>query len=83
MATAIKKSKTSPVVDAACSVVSVRREVIDVMELLTHIPQGGIGEQGATMAEIEAAESAGRCVEDDETYHVVQKAWWKLRLLLP
>lgn len=57
--------------------------LIDAMALLTQIPQGGIGDDGATMAEIEAAERNGRCVEDDAAYHVVQKAWLKLRSLMP
>ena len=57
--------------------------LIEAMELLTEIPQGGIGDAGSTMEEIEAAETDGRCVEGDATYHAVQKAWWKLRSLLP
>lgn len=50
-------------------------KVLDAMEVLAQISEGGIGEAGATMAEIEAAEHNGRCFEDNATYHVVQKAW--------
>ena len=52
------------------------------MQLLTEIHQHGIGEFGATITEINDAESCGRCVSDDATYHVVQKAWLVLDLLL-
>lgn len=57
--------------------------LIEAMELLTQIPQGGIGDGGSTMADIEAAEADGHCVENDAVYHVVQSAWLMLRTLLP
>lgn len=55
--------------------------VTDAMEVLRQIPTGGVGDNGSTMSEIQEAENCGHCVEDDATYHVVQKAWWILRRL--
>jgi hypothetical protein len=57
--------------------------LIDAMDLLTQIPQGAVGDGGATLKEIQDAEQNGRCVEDDATYHVVQSAWLKLREMMP
>ena len=61
---------------------TVNEQIADVMELLESIPQGGVGAEGASPAEIVAAENAGHSVEDDAVYHVVQKAWLMLREVL-
>jgi hypothetical protein len=52
--------------------------VARAMSLLEQIPQGGIGEHGATRQEIKQAELSGHVVCDDAAYHVVQSAWLML-----
>ena len=54
----------------------------DAMESLENMPMGAVGEGGATMEEIRAAETLGLIVEDDTCYHQAQKAWLFLREVL-
>ena len=54
----------------------------DAMDALENMPMGGIGENGATMHDIEVAEEAGCCMEKDAAYHQAQKAWLFLNEVL-
>ena len=56
--------------------------ILQAMDRLEQMPQGGIGREGYTMAEIEEAENDGRCVDDDACYHAAQAAWRLLDQLL-
>jgi len=54
------------------AIVSLLREAQEAME---NLPMGGIGRDGATQAEIDAAEESGHALEDDASYHQGQKTW--------
>ncbi len=60
-----------------------KRELRAVMDVLVNMPCGGIGSDGATMAELEEAAGRGRAFLDDAEYHQTQWAWRMLEALLP
>lgn len=47
----------------------------EAQEVLSDMPMGGIGLEGPTKAELDAADNAGCSIEDDACYHQAQKAW--------
>lgn len=49
--------------------------IAEAMEVVQYMPCGGIGRNGATMAEIEEAHAKGRAIEDDATYDCAQRVF--------
>ena len=45
------------------------------MDTLENMPVGGIGEEGATQAELDEASGNGDAYRKDANYHTAQQAW--------
>lgn len=59
------------------------RELIEAaMHHLENMPCGGVGADGATYEELDAAASSGNSIECDAVYHNSQQAWLYLRQAL-
>ena len=52
-----------------------RTRVEEAMVALENMPQGGIGDDGPTLAELGEAEKKGHVFGEDASYHQAQKAW--------
>ena len=49
--------------------------ISEAQMVITDLPMGGIGIDGPTQEDIDAAEKAGKPIADDSCYHQGQKAW--------
>jgi hypothetical protein len=58
------------------SVLDLIAAVRDAMDELETAPQGGVGADGPTLAEMDAhVKTTGGCWGDDASYHTAQRAW--------
>ena len=58
--------------------IAVIKIIQSAMERLEDMPCGGIGANGSSQAELDAASENGRCVDNDAVYHRSQQAWLHL-----
>lgn len=59
-----------------------RELILDAMDTLTQMPMGGVGVNGPTQAELDAATAECHSIEMDAYFHIAQQAWRTLERAL-
>ena len=59
-----------------------KETVKDVMVMLENIACGGVGKDGATIAELDKCAEEGHSYEDEADLHTAQWCWRKLETLI-
>jgi hypothetical protein len=61
---------------------SIREIIKDTMYVVENLPMGGIGEDGPTQDDLDAANNEGHPIDQDAVYHAGQQIWLNLKKAL-
>lgn len=74
---------TAPTTVGSGDLLGCIREIIkDTMYVVENLPMGGIGEDGPTQDDLDAASNEGHPIDQDAVYHAGQQIWLNLRKAL-
>jgi hypothetical protein len=76
-----KKKATMPVGSGAW-LGSIREIIKDTMYVVENLPMGGIGEDGPSQDDLDAANNEGHPIGQDAVYHAGQQIWLNLKKAL-
>jgi hypothetical protein len=61
---------------------SIREIINSTMQVAENLPMGGIGEDGSTQEDLDAADNEGHPIDNDAVYHAGQQIWLNLKKAL-
>ena len=61
---------------------SIREIIKDTMYVVENLPMGGIGEDGPSQDDLDAANNEGHPIDQDAVYHAGQQIWLNLKKAL-